>query len=299
MVRFCPRQPARKLRFEASKVGRPALQTRGGAVPTRSQEPDGRHCSPRERSVILIETVPRILQQTELQGVREDGLLNPLHRLHEQSRRNKLMRLLEEFRPTSETRVLEVGVANTEPLPATNYLIKHYPFRHNLTALGLGDMSGFSRLHPDVPVFSYSGQHFPFPQQSFDLVHSNAVIEHVGDRNAQREFLSELRRVAKSGMVTTPNKQFPIETHTLLPLVHWSDESTFRRIVEHLGVARLERLHNLLGRAFPTDELSTLRLLSAEDLARLAQEVGLPRFEIKTQRLLGFPFMLVLTWRVA
>jgi hypothetical protein len=219
-----------------------------------------------------------------------------LQALHDRSRRRKLTQLLEEFRPGPRTRLLEVGVANTEPLSSTNYLIKHYPYREGLTALGLGDMSGFAALYPHIPVYSYDGKHFPFPDRAFDIVHSNAVIEHVGTRDAQRQFLSELRRVARSGMITTPNKYFPIETHTLLPLLHWTDERTFRERIDVIGSARLERVYRKLGFNFPTGELADLRLLSANELRELATQAGMHHFNVRTHAMLGCPFAVTLTW---
>ena len=58
----------------------------------------------------------------------------------------------------------------------------------------------------------------PFRSKSFDWVFSNAVIEHVGDWESQMSFASEVRRVARKGyFISTPNRYFPIEQHTLLP----------------------------------------------------------------------------------
>jgi hypothetical protein len=222
--------------------------------------------------------------------------LSVLQALHDRSRRRKLTQLLEEFRPGPRTRLLEVGVANTEPLSSTNYLIKHYPHRDGLTALGLGDMSGFAALYPHIPVYSYDGKHFPFEDRAFDIVHSNAVIEHVGSREAQRQFLSELRRVARSGMITTPNKYFPIETHTLLPLLHWTDEQTFRQRIDYIGSKRLERLYQAFGLAFPSGELADLRLLSPSELHDLAGQAGMKHFKVRTRAMLGWPFVVTLTW---
>ncbi|MCU1243591.1 MAG: Methyltransferase type 11 [Candidatus Acidoferrum typicum] len=63
------------------------------------------------------------------------------------------------------------------------------------------------------------GRNLPFDARSFDWVFSNAVIEHVGAWPQQQRFASEIRRVASHGyFVTTPNKFFPIEPHTMLPL---------------------------------------------------------------------------------
>ncbi|HET8938548.1 MAG TPA: class I SAM-dependent methyltransferase [Polyangiales bacterium] len=219
-----------------------------------------------------------------------------LETIHERSRRRKLTQLLEEFRPGPDTRLLEVGVDNVEPLASTNYLIKNYPHRSALTALGIGDMSGFARMNPGIPVYSYDGQHFPFPDRSFDIVHSNAVIEHVGSREAQRQFLAELRRVGRCGMVTTPNKYFPIETHTLLPLLHWTDEHTFRRRIDRIGTENLGRMFRTIGFTFPTADLPYLRLLSASELRVLAAEVGMAQFSVRTRAMFGWPFAVTLTW---
>ena len=76
------------------------------------------------------------------------------------------------------------------------------------------------------------GCRLPFESGSFDWVFSNAVIEHVGDRNKQKQFANEIRRVAAKGyFVTTPNKFFPIEPHTLLPFYQYLPAPQQRYIV--------------------------------------------------------------------
>lgn len=62
----------------------------------------------------------------------------------------------------------------------------------------------------------------PFENQSFDLVYSNAVIEHVGDKTAQQTFVNEHARVGKHFILTTPNRMFPIEAHRHVLFAHWS-----------------------------------------------------------------------------
>jgi hypothetical protein len=216
--------------------------------------------------------------------------------LQADSRRRKLERFLTLFRPTPESRFLEVGVGNHEPLPVTNFMVRNYPHRGRITALGLGDLSGFQALHPEVRTVSYEGGTFPFADGEFDIAHSNAVIEHVGSRDAQLHFLSEMARVARAGMVSTPNRFFPVETHTLIPLLHWLGKERFDRTLHRIGTARIDRLFRLLGKEFPAYELADLRLLGAGDLRSMAREAGLPRHRVFKNRLAGMTLTLSLVW---
>jgi hypothetical protein len=75
-----------------------------------------------------------------------------------------------------------------------------------------------------VKVHIYDGSCIPVPDQSFDLLVCNSVLEHVppADRAA---LAAEMRRVSKAIFCQTPARSFPIEPHFLMPIVHWLPRS--------------------------------------------------------------------------
>ena len=82
----------------------------------------------------------------------------------------------------------------------------------------------------------------------FDVVHSNAVIEHVGGRERQLAFVREALRVGRRVFLTTPNRWFPVEVHTRLPLVHWLPDDLAGRAYDLAGKSWARENH-LLGPA--------------------------------------------------
>lgn len=109
------------------------------------------------------------------------------------------------------------------------------------------------------------GRQLPFAAKSFDWVFSNAVIEHVGDWTDQEHFAQEIRRVACRGyFVTTPNRYFPLEPHTLLPCYQFLPIRLQRRVARYSpGYVREYEQINLLSaaqmrRLFPEAEVFSM-----------------------------------------
>ena len=143
------------------------------------------------------------------------------------NRRRKLDLFLRTMQPGPETRVVDVGVGDTgfgteEGLATThNFFEALYPWPERITAVSDVPLPNFARAFPAVRCVTANGLDLPFADDEFDVAFSNAVVEHVGGREEQRRFVAELCRVAPRVFLSTPNRWFPVETHTLVPLVHW------------------------------------------------------------------------------
>ena len=111
-----------------------------------------------------------------------------------------------------------------------NFFEALYPWPERITAVGRTELDRFAVAFPRVRAVRADGRELPFADGEFDLGFSNAVVEHVdGGRGAQRQFVAELCRVAQRVFVTTPNRWFPLDPHTLLPFAHWLPAGSARR----------------------------------------------------------------------
>lgn len=71
------------------------------------------------------------------------------------------------------------------------------------------------------PFMIADARRMPFGNDYVDFALANAIIEHVGDEADQRQMVDEMTRVACSWVITTPNKWFPVESHTSAIFLHW------------------------------------------------------------------------------
>jgi SAM-dependent methyltransferase len=170
------------------------------------------------------------------------------------NRRRKLALFMETVRPGPQTRVVDVGVGDTgfgtEPGVASshNFFEALYPWPERITAVSDVPLPNFAQEFPTITTVTASGTDLPFEDDAFDVAFSNAVVEHVGGRDEQRRFVAELCRVAPRVFLSTPNRWFPLETHTLVPFVHWLPRPVAGRIFGALGKDGWKRVDLLTKR---------------------------------------------------
>ena len=176
------------------------------------------------------------------------------------------------FKPLLTTRVLDIGgTTNTWTTESSNAAAFAVTLV-NLRPVGLALSGRFREVEGDATKL-------PFANDSFDLVFSNSVIEHMITWEGQQAFAAEARRIARRLWVQTPARSFPLEPHLLAPFFQHLPRALQTRM------ARNFTLWGLLTRPDPArvDEmLSDIRLLTYREFQKL-----FPDCRIMKERVLG------------
>ena len=203
-------------------------------------------------------------------------------------RRKIFRRFMTVFAPGAAARVLDVGVTSDARQQESNFFEQLYPYPTQVTAVGTEDGSHLAEQYRGLKYQSVEpGSSLPFSTNQFDIVFSNAVLEHTGCRASQAAFLKEVCRVGKRFFITTPNRWFPVEHHTGLPFLHFLPCAVYRAVLAKTSYgywadeAHLNMLsRGALRRMLPSGvkgRVETVRLLGlASNLIAFgdSQEVG-------------------------
>jgi ubiquinone/menaquinone biosynthesis C-methylase UbiE len=131
--------------------------------------------------------------------------------------------------------VLDVGTSPLD-IKSENIFLKKFKKHKKLTCLSNQDLKLIKKKFINFSYVIGDARKMKFKDNSFDVVHSNATIEHVGTNQMQLKFISECLRVSRQFVfITTPNKYFPVDFHTKIPFLHWLLHSIFNFILKLLG----------------------------------------------------------------
>lgn len=191
--------------------------------------------------------------------------------LREYSRRSRMgkFELFDSlFKPRPEDRILDVGA---DPQLFSRYTFEdYYPHQERITggSIDFEMVREARKCYPKAQYAIFDGCSLPFPDKSFDIVFSNAVIEHIVGRERQQAFAREAMRVGKSWFITTPNYWFPLEVHYLLPFMQFlpdgarkiysriSPNATIKGTLIDLSLLSARDVHQF----FPTSEIAKMRV---------------------------------------
>lgn len=180
---------------------------------------------------------------------------------------------MDQIQPGSEDSVLDLGATPDTSLAESNFFERWYPYPQQLTAASIENISSLAAEFPHIKLAHLTNGLLPFADDQFDILFCSAVLEHVGSRQDQKIFVREALRVSRKFFFSTPNRWFPVEFHTLLPLVHWLPQPAHQAILRGLGHEFLAKTENL-------------NLLSVSDIDKLFE--GVWRINIQRISLLGF-----------
>lgn len=130
----------------------------------------------------------------------------------------KIERILELAGRNGVIRMLEVGTGSGG---IAHYFGTHESLKCRVDAVDVADNRQVSDGYRYTRVTSTA---LPFDDASFDVVLTNHVIEHVGDLQAQRHHLREVKRVlAPDGVayLAVPNRWMLVEPHYKLAFLSW------------------------------------------------------------------------------
>ena len=95
-----------------------------------------------------------------------------------------------------EDTIIDVG---TTPviLKHENFFLNHYKFKEKITCLSNQNLDKLKNVFPFLKTIMGDGRNTNLPHNQFDISISNATIEHVGNFENQKTFVSEMFRITK------------------------------------------------------------------------------------------------------
>ncbi len=183
---------------------------------------------------------------------------------------------------TNNKSIIDIGSTPSIDIEQNNFLenTKNNPY---ITCLSNQDCRILKKKYKNIKnILIGDGKNTLLEDNSFDIVHSNATIEHVGSFDNQVSFVREMLRICRESIfIQTPNRFYPIDFHTILPFIHWLPKKIHRKILKQLNLN------------FYSEE-ENLNLLSIREIKRICKILKLKKYKILKYKLFFFTSNLIL-----
>jgi len=154
------------------------------------------------------------------------------------SGQDRRLEMVRRFVPLENARILDIGCG------IGTYVRRFRTYSDDVYGVDV-EPDRVEEASQTLPNISLApGEHLPFPDDFFDVVFSNEVIEHVED---DRQTIREAVRVTRPGgtiVIFAPNRLYPFETHGAylgghyvfgnIPLVNWFPDPVRNRLAPHV-----------------------------------------------------------------
>ena len=167
----------------------------------------------------------------------------------------------------SKSKILDVGTVDLI-YDYENVFIHKYIYKKNISCLSNTSLNKLKKKYPMISMYVGDGRKMKFKSNLFVITHSNATIEHVGNFQNQKNFVSECLRVSKKYVfIQTPYRFFLFDFHTKLPILHLLPKSFHRYLLKIIGL-------NFYSRE------SNLNLLSIKDIHEICSKLNIVNYKI-------------------
>lgn len=132
-----------------------------------------------------------------------------------------------------KNKILDFGVSsskNSDSNPFVKYFIKKK--YKSLYGCGLDNISDVKNNLKDLKYKKIKpNKKLPYKDNYFSISISHAVFEHLGSFKKKQFYLSELLRISKKVFITVPNRYFPVEHHSNIPLLGYLPSKLIYKIL--------------------------------------------------------------------
>ena len=162
-------------------------------------------------------------------------------------KRSEMLNILNEnIKDNGIESFLDVGTTEENELESSNYFVKNFhkiKIKNSISDQEIKNNNFNKFLRKSITSKFLETE---IENYKSDLVISSATIEHVGSYENQIKMLENIIKLTnKYFFITTPNRFFPIDFHTKLPIIHMLPKKIHRKILRFINLKEYAEEENL------------------------------------------------------